>query len=128
VDTVHQRTSGNPLFVLALIDHWKATSAVVPRADGWRAVADFAELGRGVPESLLPGCIGRDFIETSCCWSGQRRRASSWPAYLGLPSADGGRYGTGAASPAREHLRDAGARGPCGWSRALLHPRLIAKQ
>ncbi len=52
VDTVHQRTSGNPLFVLALIDHWKATSAVVPQADGWQAVADFTELGRGVPESL----------------------------------------------------------------------------
>src|SRR5262249_9115121 len=25
VETVHRRTSGNPLFVLALIDHWKAT-------------------------------------------------------------------------------------------------------
>jgi DNA-binding winged helix-turn-helix (wHTH) protein/tetratricopeptide (TPR) repeat protein len=53
VDTVHQRTSGNPLFVLALIDHWKATSAVVPQSDsGWRAAADFIELGKGVPESL----------------------------------------------------------------------------
>ena len=49
VDTVHQRTGGNPLFVLALIDHWKATSAVVLQADGWRAVADFDELGKGVP-------------------------------------------------------------------------------
>lgn len=52
VDTVHQRTSGNPLFVLALIDHWKATSAVVLQADGWRAAANFGELGKGVPESL----------------------------------------------------------------------------
>jgi predicted ATPase len=52
VDTVHQRTGGNPLFVLALIDHWKATSAVVLQPDGWRAVADFIELGNGVPESL----------------------------------------------------------------------------
>jgi DNA-binding winged helix-turn-helix (wHTH) protein/predicted ATPase len=50
--TVHQRTGGNPLFVLALVDHWKATSAVVLRPDGWRAVADFDELGKGVPESL----------------------------------------------------------------------------
>jgi DNA-binding winged helix-turn-helix (wHTH) protein/predicted ATPase len=52
VDTVHQRTSGNPLFVLALLDHWKATSAVVLQPDGWQAAADFDELGRGVPESL----------------------------------------------------------------------------
>jgi predicted ATPase len=52
VDTVHQRTSGNPLFVLALIDHWKDTSAVVLQPDGWQAAADFVELGRGVPESL----------------------------------------------------------------------------
>jgi DNA-binding winged helix-turn-helix (wHTH) protein/tetratricopeptide (TPR) repeat protein len=50
--TVHQRTGGNPLFVLALVDHWKATSAVVPGPDGWRAVAGFDELGKGVPESL----------------------------------------------------------------------------
>jgi predicted ATPase len=52
VQTVHQRTGGNPLFVLALVDHWKTTSAVVLQADGWRAVADFDELGKGVPESL----------------------------------------------------------------------------
>jgi len=52
VRTVHQRTGGNPLFVLALLDHWKATSAVVLQADGWRAVADSDELGKGVPESL----------------------------------------------------------------------------
>lgn len=52
VETVHQRTGGNPLFVLALVDHWKATSAVVLQADAWRAVADFDELGKGVPESL----------------------------------------------------------------------------
>ena len=52
VDTVHQRTGGNPLFVLALIDHWKATTAVVLQANGWRAAADFGELGKGVPESL----------------------------------------------------------------------------
>jgi len=49
---VHQRTSGNPLFVLALLDHWKATSAVVLQPDGWQASAAFAELFRGVPESL----------------------------------------------------------------------------
>ena len=52
VHTLHQRTGGNPLFVLALVDHWKATSAVVLQPDGWRAVADFDELGKGVPESL----------------------------------------------------------------------------
>ena len=52
VDTVHQCTGGNPLFVLALVDHWKATSAVVPLTGGWQAVSNFAELGRGVPESL----------------------------------------------------------------------------
>ena len=49
---MHQRTGGNPLFVLALIDHWKTTSAVVLQANGWRAAADFGELGKGVPESL----------------------------------------------------------------------------
>ena len=52
VDTVHRRTGGNPLFVLALIDHWKATSAVVPQPDGWRAAADFVEMGESVPQSL----------------------------------------------------------------------------
>src|SRR5258708_190257 len=49
---VHQRTGGNPLFVLALVDHWKTTSAVGLQADGWRAVADLDERGKGVPESL----------------------------------------------------------------------------
>ena len=53
VDTVHQRTGGNPLFVLALIDHWKATTLVSLQPEGWQAVADFAELGKGVPESLI---------------------------------------------------------------------------
>jgi DNA-binding winged helix-turn-helix (wHTH) protein/tetratricopeptide (TPR) repeat protein len=52
VHTLHQRTGGNPLFVLALVDHWKTTAAVVLQTDGWRAVADFDELGKGVPESL----------------------------------------------------------------------------
>ena len=52
VRTLHQRTGGNPLFVLALVDHWKTTAAVVLQTDGWRAVADFDELGKGVPESL----------------------------------------------------------------------------
>lgn len=52
VHTLHQRTGGNPLFVLALVDHWKTTAAVVLQPDGWRAVADFDELGKGVPESL----------------------------------------------------------------------------
>jgi predicted ATPase/DNA-binding winged helix-turn-helix (wHTH) protein len=52
VDTVHQRTGGNPLFVLALIDHWKATAAVLPQQDGWCAAVDFSELGSSVPESL----------------------------------------------------------------------------
>jgi len=52
VDTVHHRTGGNPLFVLALIDHWKATEMVSLLPEGWRAAADFAELGKSVPESL----------------------------------------------------------------------------
>ena len=52
VHTVHQRTGGNPLFVLALVDHWKTMSSVVLQADGWRAVADLDEMGKGVPESL----------------------------------------------------------------------------
>jgi tetratricopeptide (TPR) repeat protein len=52
VDTVHQRTGGNPLFVLALIDHWKANAAVVPAPGGWRAAADFGQMGKSVPESL----------------------------------------------------------------------------
>jgi DNA-binding winged helix-turn-helix (wHTH) protein/predicted ATPase len=52
VDTVHQRTGGNPLFVLALIDHWKATTLVSFQPEGWRAVADSGELGKSVPESL----------------------------------------------------------------------------
>jgi len=52
VETVHQRTGGNPLFVLALIDHWKTTRLVLLQPEGWRAAADFAELGKGVPESL----------------------------------------------------------------------------
>lgn len=52
VDTVHQRTGGNPLFVLALIDHWKASAALVQRPGGWHATADFLEMGKSIPESL----------------------------------------------------------------------------
>jgi DNA-binding winged helix-turn-helix (wHTH) protein/predicted ATPase len=52
VETVHQRTGGNPLFVLALIDHWKASAAVIPQPGGWQAAADFREMGKSVPESL----------------------------------------------------------------------------
>jgi tetratricopeptide (TPR) repeat protein len=52
VETVHQRTGGNPLFVLALIDHWKTTAAVLPQPGGWSAAADFGVMGKSVPESL----------------------------------------------------------------------------
>jgi DNA-binding winged helix-turn-helix (wHTH) protein/tetratricopeptide (TPR) repeat protein len=52
VGMVHQRTGGNPLFVLALVDHWKATAAVVPESGMWRAAADYAQMGKSVPESL----------------------------------------------------------------------------
>jgi predicted ATPase/DNA-binding winged helix-turn-helix (wHTH) protein len=52
VEAVHQRTGGNPLFVLALVDHWKASGAVSTQAGAWHAVADFGEMGRSVPESL----------------------------------------------------------------------------
>jgi DNA-binding winged helix-turn-helix (wHTH) protein/tetratricopeptide (TPR) repeat protein len=52
VHTVHQRTGGNPLFVMALIDHWKTTSAVVVEGGAWRAAADSDDLGKEVPDSL----------------------------------------------------------------------------
>jgi predicted ATPase len=52
VDTVYQRTGGNPLFVRALIDHWKTTDAVVLQSGGWRVAADLGEMGKSVPESL----------------------------------------------------------------------------
>ena len=62
VDTVRQRTGGNPLVVLALIDHWKAPAAVVPQPGEWHVAADLGEMGRSVPDSLT-GMIHRN-LET----------------------------------------------------------------
>ena len=98
VDTVHQRTGGNPLFVLALIDHWKATSAVVRKPDGWQLVADFDELGKGVPESLT--AMIQQKIETlsarsNCCWRPPvSPGANSRPAFSPPDWVDGRRGGT----------------------------------
>ena len=104
VDTVHQRTGGNPLFVKALIDHWKATTAVLHQPEGWRAAADFAELGKGVPESLTAmihqnlETLNREeqLLLEAASVAGRRIRASVLASGLGM---DGRRNGVAVRGP-----------------------------
>ncbi len=49
---VHQRTDGNPLFMVRVVDELVALRVVEPEDDRWRLRRPVAEIGHAVPESL----------------------------------------------------------------------------
>ena len=49
---IHQRTEGNPLFMVNTIDHLEAERWIEPREDGWRLTAPLQDVEVGVPESI----------------------------------------------------------------------------
>ena len=49
---VHQRTDGNPLFMVRVVDELVALRVVEPEDDRWRLRRPVAEIARAVPESL----------------------------------------------------------------------------
>ncbi len=49
---VHRRTSGNALFVVALLDHLRERALLVESEGGWRLEASPAEIEAEIPESL----------------------------------------------------------------------------
>jgi DNA-binding winged helix-turn-helix (wHTH) protein/tetratricopeptide (TPR) repeat protein len=52
VAITRQRTEGIPLFVEAVVDHWKSEGLVTNAGGGWKLTQAASDLGRGVPESL----------------------------------------------------------------------------
>jgi len=55
---IHDRTEGNPLFMVNTIDHLVAEGLAEPHADGWRLTAALDSVKVGVPDSI------RQLIET----------------------------------------------------------------
>jgi DNA-binding winged helix-turn-helix (wHTH) protein/predicted ATPase len=55
---IHERTEGNPLFMVNTIDHLVAERLIEPHEDGWRLAAPIDMVKVGVPESI------RQLIET----------------------------------------------------------------
>ncbi|MGH7821163.1 MAG: AAA family ATPase, partial [Candidatus Binatia bacterium] len=49
---LHERTDGNPLFLVTLVDHLIARGAIVERGGRWQAAGGFGEELAAVPESL----------------------------------------------------------------------------
>jgi predicted ATPase len=49
---LHQRTAGNPLFLVNLIDYLQDEHIIVEQAGGWQLQVELAELELGVPESV----------------------------------------------------------------------------
>jgi len=49
---VHQRTSGNPLFMVNMVDYWLTQGVLVETDEGWTLRQGEAELGWGVPDNL----------------------------------------------------------------------------
>jgi predicted ATPase/type II secretory pathway predicted ATPase ExeA len=49
---VHQRTDGNPLFMVNVVETWLAQGVLVERDGQWTLPAGFEALSPGVPESL----------------------------------------------------------------------------
>ena len=137
VETVHQRTGGNPLFVLALIDHWKATTLVSLQPDGWQAVADFAELGKGVPESLT--AMIHQNLETlnseeqmlleAASVAGREFVASVLASGLGWTEREDGSRHSVALAGQGTFIRDAGVLQVARWTPVVaisFHPRLVS--
>lgn len=52
VDFVHERSEGNPFFMVALLDHLLARGVVRISADGWQLEAGDALAQAGIPDSL----------------------------------------------------------------------------
>lgn len=49
---IHQRTDGNPLFMVNLVDYLLAQGVIVERAGQWRLNAALTEIEIGVPDSI----------------------------------------------------------------------------
>jgi predicted ATPase len=49
---VHQRTEGNPLFMVALVDSWLTQGALLDQDGAWALAAEVEALHDGVPNSL----------------------------------------------------------------------------
>jgi DNA-binding winged helix-turn-helix (wHTH) protein/predicted ATPase len=49
---VHQRTEGNPLFMVSLLEYLVDGKVIVEDQGGWRILADLSQVEQGVPESL----------------------------------------------------------------------------
>src|SRR5262245_56050499 len=49
---VHERTDGNPLFMVRVVDELVALRVLEPKDDRWRLRSPVAEIARAVPESL----------------------------------------------------------------------------
>lgn len=50
---VRERTDGNPLFLVRVLDFWQQQGLLVEGAGGWQLGVELAELTRRIPESLL---------------------------------------------------------------------------
>jgi hypothetical protein len=55
---VHQRTDGNPLFMVRVVDELVALRVLEPEDDRWRLRGPVEEIARAVPESLVAVTVG----------------------------------------------------------------------
>jgi predicted ATPase/DNA-binding winged helix-turn-helix (wHTH) protein len=93
---IHQRTEGNPLFMVNTIDYLVAEGLIAPHEQGWRVTAPLAAIGLGVPESI------RQLIEAQvdCLDAGDQR-------ILEAASVAGTEFSAAAVSAAlNDDLRD----------------------
>jgi DNA-binding winged helix-turn-helix (wHTH) protein/tetratricopeptide (TPR) repeat protein len=49
---LHERSEGNPLFISAMLDHFRARDLLISRDAGWELADDFYERARELPPSL----------------------------------------------------------------------------
>ena len=49
---LHRRTEGHPLFLVGLVDDWKAQGVLAERAGRWELTTDLDDLAGGVPASV----------------------------------------------------------------------------
>jgi DNA-binding winged helix-turn-helix (wHTH) protein/tetratricopeptide (TPR) repeat protein len=52
VAVIHERTEGNPLFMVNTVDHLIAERLIQPHEDGWRMAAKIDTVRLGVPDSI----------------------------------------------------------------------------
>ncbi len=52
VQTLHQSTEGNPLFMVNVVDDWASQGVLVETDGQWRLTTPVEELAAGIPESL----------------------------------------------------------------------------